>query len=361
MKKMIPIIKIVGNQCNLRCRYCFYSSEDQISRQVMNDDLLEKFIREYLKLFNGKLIFIWHGGEPLLAGLSFFRKIIYFQEKYLSDNQTIQNNIQTNATLINDKWAIFFKKHNFRVGVSLDGNKDCHNRFRVDNAGDGSFAKTMRGINILKNHDIQPGIIQTLTKSNIKFTKDNFNFFVEELCLKGWGTNVFCDINGINQVIANQSVSNKDLVKFIKTIVNLWLKRDDFNLKIREIENFISAILGKSAPNCTFNGLCTMYFCLESDGKVYPCDRLSNDFKYLFGDFSRQSLNEILNNDARFSYVTAVNSKHTDCVCCEWYNACHNGCSSQRINGVDGKYYYCEARKTIFKYLKEKVGLFKRR
>ncbi len=102
LKTMIPIIKVVGDFCNLRCRYCFYNTADQLIRHVMSDELLEKFLVQYMELFTGRLIFIWHGGEPLLAGLPFFQKIVDLQGRELKEGQIIQNTIQTNATLIDD-------------------------------------------------------------------------------------------------------------------------------------------------------------------------------------------------------------------------------------------------------------------
>lgn len=103
LKVMVPIVKVVGDFCNLRCRYCFYNTKDQSTRHLMSDQLLEKFLVQYMELFTGRLIFIWHGGEPLLAGLPFFQKAVAVQRENLRDGQTIQNTIQTNATLIDDK------------------------------------------------------------------------------------------------------------------------------------------------------------------------------------------------------------------------------------------------------------------
>ena len=136
LKVMVPIIKVVGDFCNLRCQYCFYNTKDQLTRRMMKDELLEKFLAQYMGLFTGRLIFIWHGGEPLLAGLPFFKKIVDIQAKNLRDGQIIQNTIQTNATLIDNAWAEFFRAHDFRVGVSLDGDKESHDHFRLSHGGE---------------------------------------------------------------------------------------------------------------------------------------------------------------------------------------------------------------------------------
>lgn len=355
LKVMIPIIKVVGDFCNLRCRYCFYNTTDQLTPHVMSNELLEKFLSQYMELFTGHLIFIWHGGEPLLAGLPFFQKVIDLQRKNLKDGQAIQNTIQINATLVDDEWAEFFRIHGFRVGVSLDGDKESHDHFRTNNAGKGSFDQVMAGIEVLRQHGIQPGIIQTLTRDNITRTKEDFDFFASILGTQGWGINTYLDVKGINSAMLDQSITDEELTKFLKTYIDLWLAEDDPNLRVREIENFISGVFGKRAPNCTFNGSCTGFFCLEYDGRVYPCDRLSNRPELLLGNLAQQSLLEVLNGPTRLKYAEDVNSLHPDCAICEWQKACHNGCTMHRVGGIRGKYYYCETRKEIFAYLKEKV------
>ena len=352
---MIPIIKIVGNFCNCRCDYCFYHAKDQSIFHTMSDELLERFIEQYMELFSGQLTFIWHGGEPLLAGLNFFQKIINIQSRNLRDGQSIRNHVQTNGILIDDRWAEFLRVHNFRVGISLDGNRESHNRFRKDKMGRRTFDRVMRGIEILRGHDIEPGIIQTITRDSIKWIKDDFDFFTNNLKINGWGINVYFDQEKVNENMLGQNVTTEDLSEFLINYIDLWFLKDDSNLRIREIENFISGIFEKMAPNCTFNGLCTSYFCLDYDGKIYPCDRLSDSFDYSFGDLSKRSILEILNGTRRLKYAKNVNFLHADCAICEWQKACHNGCSAQRIGSLRGKYYYCEARKKIFEYLGNKV------
>ena len=355
-KTMIPIIKIVGNSCNLRCNYCFYSTKNQSTNCRMSYELLRKFLVEYMQLFTDRLMFIWHGGEPLLAGLSFFRKIVEIQSQVARNNQVIQNFIQTNATLINEEWANFFKEHNFKVGVSLDGNEESNNRFRRNYNGKGSFNQIMRGIKILRNHDIKPGIIQTLTSDNLSQTKKNFNFFTNIIGTRGWSTNIYLDKNNENRIMSDQSLTNEQLTTFLIDQINLWLAHNDSKLKIREVENFISAIFNKKPSSCAFNGSCAGYFCLEYDGKIYPCDRSSGYPDLLLGDISKQPLLEVLNSAERLDYVEKINNLPSKCLSCEWQKSCNNGCTMHRIKDIDGKYYFCEARKTVFTYLKEKIS-----
>ena len=328
--------------------------------QCMEEKLLEQFFSQYLKLFSGRLFFIWHGGEPLLAGLRYFERIIELEAKYLKKGQTIRNAIQTNATLINDKWADFFKTHNFKVGVSLDGGRESHNRFRKNHSGRGSFKQVMRGVKILHQHGIQLGFIQTLTRDNATHVKEDFNFFANVLGVKRWGVNNFLDVNAVNQKMFNQSITNEELTAFLKTYIDLWIAQNDEHLQTREIENFMSGVLEKRASGCAFNGACSGYFCLEYDGKIYPCDHFSNRAEFLFGDLTSQSLLEILNGPTRLKYAEDANTLHPDCKICEWKQACHNGCTAHRLKGVSGKYYFCKTRKAVFGYLKSKLQEYRR-
>lgn len=355
-KLMVPIIKVVGDFCNLRCGYCFCNTRDQSIHHVMSDELLEKFLVQYMELFSGRLVFIWHGGEPLLAGLPFFQRAVDLQANYLRNGQVIQNTIQTNATLIDDEWASFFRAYNFKIGVSLDGDRKSHDHFRRTKGGRGSFDQAIKGTETLRRFEIEPGIIQTLTHDNVARAEENFDFFANILGAKRWSINPYLDLEERNEIMLTQAVTNEGLTKLLKAYTDLWLAQDDSNLRIREIENCISGVLGKRAPSCAFNGSCTGYFCLEHDGRIYPCDRLCDREDLLFGSLSQQSLLGALNSPARLKYAESVNSLHSDCVVCEWQKSCHNGCAHHRVGGVRGKYYYCEARKKLFAYLKEKVG-----
>mgnify|MGYP001565949034 FL=1 len=260
---------------------------------------------------------------------------------------------------MNDEWASFFKVHDFKVGVSLDGGLDSHDHFRKNHSGRGSFNQVMRGVETLQRHGIQPGFIQTLTHDNTTHVKEDFNFFANVLGVKRWGANDFLGVDAVNKAMADQSITNAELTAFLKTYIDLWLVQDDGNLQIREIDNFTAGVLGKRSSSCTFNGACTSYFCLEYDGEIYPCDRLSNRAELLLGDLSSQPLLDILNGPVRLKYAEDVDALHPDCAVCEWQKACHNGCTANRVGDVRGKYYFCETRKAVFDYLRSKLGQFK--
>lgn len=349
----VAIIMVVGTQCNLRCPYCFYHLSNQDNDQIMNLSLLEKFIKEYLDLPLETFTFNWHGGEPLLAGLSFFEKAVEFQNQFRKEGQKVRNIIQTNGSLINEEWVLFFKSNNFGIGISLDGDKVSHDHFRIDKINHGSFDKVIDGINILRRYGIEPGILQTVTHDNFLRAKENFRFYVKELRIKSLAVNPYHEMNKKNKSMINQKLTPREFTTFLKTYINLWLGQNKEDLQIREIDNFLGGIIGKQVFHCDFNGLCWMTFCLNYDGKIYFCDRFLNQEEFFGGDFSKQPLLKIFNSSRWKTILKKASSFAPECRVCKWQFICHNGCSHLRIGGIKGRYCYCQTRKDIFEYLEK--------
>jgi uncharacterized protein len=357
VKNHTVIIKIVGSQCNLRCRYCYYNGQDQSVSSVMSLEVLESFIKQHMGLFDGKLCFIWHGGEPLLAGLPLFQAIIKFQRQYLRPGQEVQNHVQTNGTLLTDDWARFFKEHEFGVGLSIDGARACHDLCRVDLAGAGSHARVMRGVNILQKHGVKFGVIQVVTPAQLPFLEDTFRFFVDELGIRQWSINV----PGLGHC-SNQddsfALSNKQYVMMMIKVMRLWMERRDKGLVIRQVEDFISGAQKKKSGHCSFCGTCDRYFCLDNKGNVFPCDDLTDGPDYCFGNIMNLGLEEILFGEKRKNYLTEIALARGSCSKCRWWPVCRGGCPAQRVGGVEGKYCYCGARQELFLYAEALVQDF---
>ena len=346
-KRRAAIIKAVGDQCNLRCTYCFYHGLNQKTPKVLKLELLERFFEQYFSIFSGEMSFVWHGGEPLLLGIGYYEAALALQEKYKKGGDVVVNTIQTNATLITDEWAKFFSAHNFRVGVSIDGTREKHNSQRPNAGGRGSFDDVMRGIEILRRNGISPGVIQTVLRSGVSTLADDFALFVDEEGLRSLAINFFMDGSSQSNELSAESVRNEDVVEAHSILLDEWLKRDSANLSVREIENVIAGVSGHRAKNCSFNGSCARYFCLDADGLIWPCDRLSSDKKHLLGDLKEEGLLEILNGPASLAHAACAETVTEDCVRCEWRASCNNGCTAMR-DETTGKYVYCKARLEIF-------------
>lgn len=354
-----PIIKVVGENCNIKCTYCYYNDKNQHynSEQVMSYSVLELFISEYLELFSGDVDFVWHGGEPLLAGIDFYYKVLEIQQQYKKEHHNICNAIQTNGILINEQWAEFFKINDFRISISLDGIDECHNYFRKDNSGNGTFKKVVDSIALLRRFYIEPNILQVVTKSLIAYITDNFNFFVKDLNLKKFGICVFKDIEGTNLVMKDESLSNQDYFNLYKTIFDLWIDRDDPELVIRELDNFIFGIMGKQTTTCVASGTCTAFITVSWDGTIIPsCDNLVPVSFPIGENIKNVHLIEILNSQKRLDFAAKINDFPLKCKECEWFFACFNGCTYHRTDSVNGKNTYCEGQKKVFSYIRDKLN-----
>ena len=166
-------LKPAGPLCNLRCSYCYYLEKSRLFRKdkpvLMQEDLLELYIRQHIEASTESVIpFSWHGGEPLLAGLDFYRKVIVLQKKWKPAGRIIINGIQTNGTLLDESWVKFFAEENFRVGISMDGPEDLHDQFRKTKNGTGSFTKVLKGYDLAIMHNIDPEILCVLNANNVK-------------------------------------------------------------------------------------------------------------------------------------------------------------------------------------------------
>ena len=260
MSKVAPVLRPVGEKCNLKCMYCYYNNSDQKYNKhtIMSTEILESFIKQYLSIYDGKIEFMWHGGEPLLAGKEFYFKALEFQEKYKTSSHKIENNIQTNGTLIDKEWASFFRKNNFYVGISLDGIEECHNMYRKNTNGEGTYANVIKAIDTLREFNLEPGILQTVTRSSLPYTRQNFLFFVDSLGIKKWGVNIYNDINNTNPLLHNEVITNEDYFQLYKDIYLLCKNRDDIELEIREIQTAVYAVLGRFTGMCSSSGICFM-------------------------------------------------------------------------------------------------------
>ncbi|MEA4904202.1 MAG: radical SAM protein, partial [Petrimonas sp.] len=180
-KPLYVMLKPVGSRCNLDCDYCYYLEKANLYSQkknhVMSEELLEKFIKEYIESQTmPQVMFTWHGGETLMRPLSFYKKAVELQKKYAGGRQ-IDNSIQTNGTLLNDDWCRFFKEHNFLVGISIDGPQEFHDEYRRDKMGRPSFHKVMRGIELLKKHGVDYNCMAVVNDYNADFPLEFYQFF----------------------------------------------------------------------------------------------------------------------------------------------------------------------------------------
>ena len=180
------LAKPTGAVCNLDCSYCFFLSKEMLypgSRFRMADELLEAYLKQLIEAHSRvpEVTIAWQGGEPTLMGLDFFRRSVELANEYLQPGQRAAYTIQTNATLLDDEWAAFFKENAFLVGVSIDGPRALHDAYRVDKGGKGSFDKVVGGLDALRSAGVEWNALTTIHAANADHGREVYRFLRDEL------------------------------------------------------------------------------------------------------------------------------------------------------------------------------------
>lgn len=363
MGSLTLVIKPVSSACNLRCDYCYNADRSLLTREssgTMPHDVLVATIERLLEIEQKKTVFLWHGGEPLLAGLRFFEEAIAAQREVLVRlglQRDVRNRIQTNATLIGAVWAEWGKRERIGFGVSLDGPSDVHNRYRKTRDGRGSFELTMKGIVALEAVGVKVGFGAVVSKASLTDPAAVFRFFAEQFKQFEFSPCVECAL--LDPEASEFAVTPEEYASFYKATFDLWWERDDPSLKIRCFENTVVAVLGKTPELCSMAGTCKSFLCVDADGGVYPCGRFGGLRELRLGSILDRTFPEILEGRVAKGYYDVALSYPKECVLCKWFYACHNGCAYRRYRG-NGLFVekdpLCEATKEIFEHVSHRVN-----
>lgn len=357
MEPINLLIKPASGNCNMRCRYCFYEDEMQ-KRSIenygfMTSEVLEKVIENALAYAADYCMIAFQGGEPTLVGLDFYRKVIAYANKYNRNHCKLEYAIQTNGYLIDDEWAEFFAENRFLVGVSLDGDKKSHNRYRVDRGGKETFSRVMETIVRLKKYKVDFNILTVVTAQMAGDARKIYNFYkTNQLMYQQY---IEClDPLGETAGKCEYSLSADKLSRFLKQLFDMWyqdMMRGQY-VYIRYFENIIMILAGRIPESCTLRGECGKQWVIESDGSVYPCDFYVLD-EWKLGNLSVQSMEEIEIQREKSGFLKNGCEIPDVCKQCKWFLLCKNGCKRNRENGLGiqgAKNRYCEAYKEFFDY-----------
>lgn len=357
MEPINLLIKPASGNCNMRCRYCFYEDEMQ-KRSIenygfMTSEVLEKVIEHALAYAADYCMIAFQGGEPTLVGLDFYRKVIAYANKYNRNHCKLEYAIQTNGYLIDDEWAEFFAENRFLVGVSLDGDKKSHNRYRVDRGGKETFSRVMETIARLKKYKVDFNILTVVTAQMAGDARKIYNFYkTNQLMYQQY---IEClDPLGETAGKYEYSLSADQLSRFLKQLFDMWyqdMMRGQY-VYIRYFENIIMILAGHIPESCTLRGECGKQWVIESDGSVYPCDFYVLD-EWKLGNLSVQSMEEIEIQREKSGFLKNVCEIPDVCKQCKWFLLCKNGCKRNRENGLGiqgSKNRYCEAYQEFFDY-----------
>ena len=353
-----------GPACNLDCEYCYYLKKTELypasKNFQMNEETLEKYIKQYIKSQPGPRVnFGWQGGEPSLRGLNFFKKAVELQKKYAPEGWKIENSLQTNAVLIDERWAKFLKENNFLVGVSLDGPAELHNRYRKDKNNKGTHQQVLSGIEKLKKYDVEYNILAAVNDVNSQKPVEVYQFF------KSIGADFIQFIPIVEQEgnsITSHSVNPEEYGKFLISIFNEWIN-DLGDIYVQIFEEAVSAWSGFGANLCVFAEECGNAPVLEHNGDLYSCDHFV-DSEHKLGNINKRSILEMMNSDQQQKFGRAKKENlHKKCFECDYLFICNGGCPKNRIVDTGNRYkinYLCKGYKLFFSYIEpfmEKLAL----
>ena len=354
-------VKPVGSLCNMTCSYCYYLEKKDLfpvgTPVRMPELLLEEYIVQHIEASTEPdITFTWHGGEPTLAGLEMFNRIVSLQKRYKPEGRQIYNGIQTNGTLLNVKWCRFLSKERFHVGISLDGPAYLHDQFRSGPTGESTFEKTIGSFRMLKDYGISPEILCVVNAFNAEKALEVYRF-IREL---GAGFITFLPlverrIQASNEVTV-RSVSAKVFGDFLCTVFDEWKKYDIGQIKVQIFEEALRSAFNQDHTLCIFKKTCGTVPVLEHDGSFYACDHFVDGDHYL-GNIMETSLAELLDHPRQKGFGSAKLEKlPVCCIECEVRDMCNGECPKNRFvvsrDGEPGLNYLCEGYRKFFNYIR---------
>ncbi len=329
-------IKPVGPACNLDCAYCYYLDKsnmfggDKVFR--MGEDILEAYIRQHIDATTGPIIsFSWHGGEPLLAGLDFYRKAVLLQKKFNRSGKRIINGIQTNGTLLSEAWCSFFADEEFLVGLSLDGPEALHNLFRRARDGSPTFKRVMQGNDLLVMHGIDAEILCVVNAENVKYPLELYRFF------RQLGTPYITFIPLVEKlktptdVVSNRSVTAEAFGSFLCLIFDEWLQKDIGKVKVQIFEEALRRAFKQEHTLCIFKPVCGGVPVVEHNGDFFSCDHFVIP-EHRLGNIRDFPLEDLLDCDKQKAFGQAkLNTLPRYCIDCEVRDMCNGECPKNRF------------------------------
>lgn len=377
------MVKPVGSACNLDCTYCYYLHKESLlgheGSPRMADELLEEHIRQYIEGQTGdKVVFSWQGGEPTILGLGFFQCIVELQEKHRKPFQRIENDLQTNGTLLDEDWARFLKKHNFLVGLSCDGPAEFHDQYRLTKGGKPTFEKVCAAAKLLKKHKVPFNALCVVNRMNAKHGRRVYRFLTRELgawrvqfipCVE---PKVFAKVapqrwdpeslpivgtprsrpGAADSIVTDWSVDPDDWGQFLCDVWDDWYAHDFGKVHINWFESAVAQTMGRPAQNCITAELCGKGLAVEHNGDVFSCDHYVYP-EYRIGNIRDRHLAEMAYSDEQKQFGFAKReSLPRYCRECTHLKLCWGECPKNRIlktpDGEVGLNYLCRGLHQFF-------------
>ena len=380
-KPLYVMLKPAGAHCNLACKYCYYLEKNNLyqnsHRHLMTDEMLEQFTREYIEAQTmPQVLFTWHGGEPLMRSIDFYKKALALQKKYAHGKQ-IDNVIQTNGTLLTDEWCEFFAQNHWLVGISIDGPQEYHDHYRVTPAGKPSWEKVMQGISLLKKHRVEWNAMAVVNAYNAEHPLEFYHFFrdngcqylqftpiVERLTEHEDGRTLASLADDREIPLADASVTPQQWGNFLCTIFDDWVRHDVGKTFVEIFDCTLANWMGVLPGICAYSKECGHAGVMEHNGDVYSCDHFVFP-EYKLGNIREQSLIDMLYGEKQQAFSRL---KHTSlprqCKECDMEFACHGECPKNRFEkdkyGEPGLNYLCQGYYQYYSHVAPYMDFMKR-
>lgn len=361
-KPLYVMLKPAGAHCNLACKYCYYLEKNKLyptaQRHLMSDEILEQFTREYIEAQTmSQVLFTWHGGEPLLRSIDFYRKALSLQQKY-AGGRRIDNVIQTNGTLLTDEWCEFFAQNHWLVGISIDGPQPDHDHYRLTAAGKPSWKKVMQGIKLLKKHGVEWNAMAVVNADNANHPLEFYRFFKENGCqflqftpiverlTRHEDGRTLASLADKNEIpLSEASVAPEQWGYFLCAIFDEWVRKDVGKIFVEIFDCTLANWMGVSPGICAYSKECGHTGVMEHNGDVYSCDHFVFP-EYKLGNIRDHSLIDMLYGEQQQEFSRLKHSSlPRQCKECDMEFACHGECPKNRFMkdkyGDSGLNYLC--------------------
>lgn len=380
-KPLYVMLKPAGAHCNLACKYCYYLEKSKLyatsQRHLMTDEMLERFTQEYIEAQTmGHVLFTWHGGEPLMRSIDFYKKALTLQQKY-ARGRHIDNVIQTNGTLLTDEWCEFFAQNHWLVGISIDGPQQYHDHYRLTSAGKPSWERVMHGIRLLNKHHVEWNAMAVVNAYNADHPLEFYHFFkehgcqylqftpiVERLTAHSDGRTLASLADQTDIPVADFSVTPEQWGTFLCTIFDEWVRSDVGSIFVEIFDCTLANWMGVAPGICSYSTHCGHAGVMEYNGDVYSCDHFVFP-TYKLGNIRDHTLIEMLYGEQQQAFSRLKHaSLPRQCKECDMEFACHGECPKNRFlhdrYGNPGLNYLCRGYYQYYTHVAPYMDLMKR-
>ncbi|MCR5179959.1 MAG: anaerobic sulfatase-maturation protein [Bacteroidaceae bacterium] len=367
--------KPVGSLCNLQCKYCYYLEKGHLYAHqeghcnfLMSDATLEHFIQQYIQSqIQPQVLFTWHGGEPLMRPISFYKKALALQKQY-AEGRIIENSLQTNGTLLTDEWCRFFRDNGWLIGISIDGPQDLHDEYRRARGGQPSFHKVMKGIELLQRYGVEWNAMGVVNDFNADYPLDVYHFYkeigcqyiqftpiVERLLPHADGRHLASMSEPLDGELADFSVRPGQFAHFACTMFDEWVRKDVGRIFVQLFDSTLACWAGQPPGVCSMGATCGHAAVIEHNGDVYSCDHFVFP-EYLLGNINSDTITSMLYSPRQHAFGQSKrDALPGQCLQCPWLFACNGGCPKDRFrsaaDGTPGLNYLCEDYRQFFSHV----------